>query len=84
MSDHPPEPVEDDPEDRPGGDALPSRSDPSGGALIGPAFGILLGYLVIRLLPSGTALIVRLLVSLVVIAVVTYITLEITRRRAKR
>ncbi|MGZ8619048.1 MAG: hypothetical protein ACXWYE_04020 [Actinomycetota bacterium] len=83
------EPTADANDDRPGGstpeDPGPSRPpEPPGAALIGPAFGILLGFLVLRLLPSSTAFWLRVLIAVVVIAVVTYATLEITRWRARR
>jgi hypothetical protein len=83
------EPTADAHDDRPDeptpGDPGPSRPpEPSGAALIGPAFGILLGFLVLKLLPSSTAFWLRVLIAVVVIAVVTYATLEITRWRAKR
>jgi hypothetical protein len=58
--------------------------EPSGGALIGPAFGVVLGFLVLKLLPSTTSFALRALVAIAVVAVVTFVTLEITRRRAKR
>lgn len=74
-------PDDEHPTEDPGPGATPQQS---GGALIGPAFGILLGYLVMKLLPSSTSFVLRLLIAVAVIAVVTYATLEITRRRAKR
>ncbi|MGZ5351022.1 MAG: hypothetical protein ACXWZU_12615 [Actinomycetota bacterium] len=82
------EPTADANDDRPGGstpeDPGPSRPpEPPGAALIGPAFGIF-GFLVLRLLPSSTAFWLRVLIAVVVIAVVTYGTLEITRWRARR
>lgn len=55
-----------------------------GGALIGPGLGVVLGFIVLKLLPDGTAFILQLLAVVVVIAFVTYATLEITRRRSKR
>jgi len=82
------EPTSDTNDDRPGEptpEDPPSRPpEPPGAALIGPAFGILLGFLVLKLLPSSTAFWLRVLIAVVVIAVVTYATLEFTRWRSKR
>jgi hypothetical protein len=83
------DPTPDARDDRPD-DPTPEDPDPStppeapGAALIGPAFGILLGFLVLKLLPGGTAFWLRALIAVVVIAVVTYATLEFTRWRARR
>jgi hypothetical protein len=71
--------------DHASGDPTPARSpEPPGGALIGPAFGVLLGFLVLKLLPTGTAVWLRLAAAVAVIAVVTYATIEITRWRGRR
>jgi hypothetical protein len=72
--DRPDEPATEEPE--------PSRQPEA--PLVGPAIGIVLGILVLKLLPSSTSFWIRALIALVVIAVVTYGTLEFTRWRARR
>lgn len=52
--------------------------------MIGPVLGVIIGYIVFQLLPEDTSIFVGLGIALVVIAVTTYITLEISRRRARR
>ena len=52
--------------------------------MIGPILGVAIGYVVFQLLPGDTPLLLGLAIALVVIAVTTYITIEISRRRARR
>ena len=71
--------------DRPGplGDD-PGAGQPGGVTLIGPLLGVMIGYVVFQLLPDDIHILVALGIVLVAIALTTYVTLEITRRRARR
>jgi uncharacterized membrane protein YgaE (UPF0421/DUF939 family) len=74
-------------EERPGPldpDDEPSPTQPGGAILIGPVLGVIIGYVVFQLLPEDTSIFVGLGIALVVITLTTYITLEISRRRARR
>jgi hypothetical protein len=66
-----------DPDDEP-------SPQPGGAIMIGPVLGVIIGYIVFQLLPEDMSIFVGLGIALVVIAVTTYITLEISRRRARR
>jgi hypothetical protein len=68
-----------DPEDEGG---PPTQS--GGGVVIGPILGVAIGYVVFQLLPGDTPLLVGLAIALVVIALTTYVSIEISRRRARR
>ena len=69
-----PGPLEDDP--------VPGQ--PGGVTLIGPLLGVMIGYVVFQLLPDDFHILVALGIALVAIALTTYVTLEVTRRRARR
>jgi hypothetical protein len=61
-----------------------SSSPPSGSVMIGPFLGVIIGFLVFRLLPEDTPILLGLAIALVAIAATTYASIEISRRRAKR
>ena len=65
-------------------DDEPSPAQPGGAILIGPVLGVIIGYVVFQLLPEDTSIFVGLGIALVVITLTTYITIEISRRRARR
>ncbi len=65
-------------------DDEPSPTQPGGAILIGPVLGVIIGYVVFQLLPEDTSIFVGLGIALVVITLTTYITIEISRRRARR
>jgi uncharacterized membrane protein YfcA len=76
-----------DHDDRPGpldpdGDG-PSPA-PSGNVVIGPILGVVIGYITFQLLPDDTSIWLAFGIVLVVIAVVTYAAIEISRRRSRR
>jgi hypothetical protein len=77
-----------DDDDRPGpldpddDGAPPTQS--GGGVMIGPILGVAIGYVVFQLLPGDTPLLLGLAIALVVIALTTYVSIEISRRRARR
>jgi hypothetical protein len=77
-----------DDDDRPGPldpDDQGSRpAQPGGGVVIGPILGVAIGYVVFQLLPGDTPLLLGLAIALVVIALTTYVSIEISRRRARR
>ena len=75
----------DDRDDRPDPlDPDEGRGPSQTGVIVGPFLGVIIGYVVFRLMPAGTSLVVALAVALVVIALVTYVSLEIGRRRNRR
>lgn len=63
-------------------DAPSSNADSA--VLIGPVLGVMLGLVVFKLLPSGTSIWVGLAIVLVVVAVATYLGVEVGRRRQRR
>jgi hypothetical protein len=59
------------------------KASPGGSIMVGPILGVVIGYVVFHLLPGDTPLLLGLAIALVVIALTTYVTIEITRRRRR-
>jgi hypothetical protein len=60
----------------------PSGPDPV--PVIGPVLGVMIGFVIFRLLPGDTSIWIGLLIALVAIAVTTFASIEIGRRRRAR
>lgn len=63
----------------------PTQPDPDPEApsvpLVGPTLGAMLGLLIFSFLPEGTSLVAGSLLVLVVVALSTYVSIEVARRR---
>jgi hypothetical protein len=59
-------------------------SGPDPVPVIGPVLGVMIGFVIFRLLPGDTSIWVGLVIALVAIAVTTYVSIEIGRRRRAR
>jgi hypothetical protein len=62
----------------------PEASGPDPVPLVGPVLGVMIGFLIFRLLPGDTSIWLGLLIALVAIAVTTFASIEISRRRRAR
>jgi hypothetical protein len=76
-----PIPHDDETADPDGGD---DDASPAPVPLIGPILGVMIGFVIFKLLPGSTSIWVGLLIALVAIAVTTFASIEISRRRRAR
>jgi hypothetical protein len=66
------------------GSDAPEAPGPDPVPLVGPVLGVMIGFVIFRLLPGDTSIWLGLLIALVAIAVTTFASIEISRRRRAR